>query len=125
MNAKYDAIVSALTTIQTSLGYILKQHRDQLDEAKDLSRNLKEQQRHLTAWRSIMERLELYMRHGDHNIVNEGSPGVWMRGHFRARRLYMTCAGRIPTFCDVESRHTVFKVKETKDGFRPLAGGRW
>lgn len=125
MNAKYDAILSALSSIQATLGYLVKSKSDQVRHSNQLHRSLTEHQRLLSTWRDSMRHLEHYLEYGDHNIVLDGAPGVWMKGRFTSKKMYLTCLGKLPTFCRMKSRNAVMKVQESKDGFRPLAGRKW
>lgn len=125
MDKKYDGILSALASIQgtlAGLGYLRNQ---ELQQNRKLNSHLVEQLRVLRSWNSIMVKLDLFTKDGDHDIVLEGSPGVTLYGTFKSNRMYLTCIGHLPTFCEMRAHKAVMKVKRTTEGFKPLRAGRW
>lgn len=122
-NAKYDTIVGQLASINAAMAYVVKQHHNQLRDATKFRKQLTEQLRTLRSWIDTMSDLQRYLREGDRNIVHDGSPGLTLRGKLKMRRVYQRCEGRLPTFCTIETRKAVLKVKETIFGIEPLRGG--
>lgn len=114
-----DALLASITSTFAGMNF---QCNIVQSAAKQVARASRTQLNVVRSWETTIFKLPKYFLVGEHATVVHGSPGTRFQGKLKSKRVYLNCAGKLPTFCDIRGERFTFKVHRAWNWFHPWNG---